>query len=98
MSPIPSSQCLSNTVKSPSKKHGSSQNVLPLPPPRRTRVTVVAHQAKDYAPAGQADNLAANLVDIHEQRLRLMDQFGVDMQVLSLTSPGPQGTPRAPLG
>jgi len=51
----------------------------------------VAHQAADYAPAGEADSLAGNLIDIHRQRLELMDKLGVEMQVLSLTSPGPQG-------
>ena len=36
--------------------------------------------------------MGANLVDVHKQRLELMDKYGVEMQVLSLTSPGPQGT------
>jgi hypothetical protein len=54
---------------------------------------VVAHEAANYAPVGSEQKLAENLVDIHEQRLELMDKYGVEMQVLSLTSPGPQGTP-----
>jgi hypothetical protein len=31
------------------------------------------------------------LIDVHKQRLELMDKLGVELQVLSLTSPGPQG-------
>lgn len=36
------------------------------------------------------DDLIANLADIHNQRLRYMDEAGVDYMVLSLTSPGIQ--------
>lgn len=52
---------------------------------------VVAHEAANYAPVGSEKKLGENLVDIHKQRLELMDKYGVEMQVLSLTSPGPQG-------
>jgi hypothetical protein len=51
----------------------------------------VAHEAANYAPVGSEKKLGDNLVDIHKQRLELMDKYGVEMQVLSLTSPGPQG-------
>ena len=51
----------------------------------------LAADAKDYAAAGEGETLANNLVDIHGQRLKLMDELGVEFQVLSLTSPGPQG-------
>ena len=63
-------------------------------PPRGgwEKLIVVAHEAANYAPAGKGDTLGANLVDVHKQRLELMDKYGVEMQVLSLTSPGPQGT------
>lgn len=54
----------------------------------------MAHEAANYAPVGKEESLGANLVDIHKQRLELMDKYGVEMQVLSLTSPGPQGIPR----
>jgi 2,3-dihydroxybenzoate decarboxylase len=36
-------------------------------------------------------DLVANLLDIHGSRLQQMDENGVEMFVLSLTSPGPQG-------
>ena len=36
-------------------------------------------------------DLVANLLDIHGTRLQQMDENGVDMMVLSLSSPGPQG-------
>ncbi|KAH7130921.1 amidohydrolase 2 [Dactylonectria macrodidyma] len=36
-------------------------------------------------------DLLTNLADIHNQRLRWMDETGVDYMVLSLTSPGIQG-------
>ncbi|UPK90399.1 hypothetical protein LCI18_001334 [Fusarium solani-melongenae] len=36
-------------------------------------------------------DLLNNLADIHNQRLRWMDETGVDYMVLSLTSPGIQG-------
>lgn len=41
------------------------------------------------SPTGSED-LAVNLVDIHNQRLKGMDENGVEYMVLSLTSPGPQ--------
>ncbi|QKX54955.1 uncharacterized protein TRUGW13939_02045 [Talaromyces rugulosus] len=41
------------------------------------------------SPTGSAD-LAANLADIHDQRLKGMDENGIEYMVLSLTSPGPQ--------
>jgi 2,3-dihydroxybenzoate decarboxylase len=42
------------------------------------------------APNGAKD-LGAQLVDIHEQRLKGMDENGVSYMILSLTAPGPQG-------
>jgi 2,3-dihydroxybenzoate decarboxylase len=60
--------------------------------PPRMKLILVAHEAEKYAPAGKGSALGANLVDIHKQRLELMDKYGIEMQVLSLTSPGPQGT------
>ncbi len=37
--------------------------------------------------------LTAKLVDVDEQRLRVMDEAGIDMQVLSVTAPGTQQVP-----
>jgi predicted TIM-barrel fold metal-dependent hydrolase len=37
--------------------------------------------------------LTAKLVDVDEQRLRVMDDAGIDMQVLSVTAPGSQQVP-----
>src|SRR5260370_42330880 len=37
--------------------------------------------------------LTAKLVDVGEQRLRVMDDAGIDMQVLSVTAPGSQLVP-----
>src|ERR1700716_2329457 len=37
--------------------------------------------------------LTAKLVDVNEQRLRVMDDAGIDMQVLSVTAPGSQQVP-----
>jgi 2,3-dihydroxybenzoate decarboxylase len=56
-------------------------------------IDLVADEAANYAPVGSEKKLGNNLVDVHKQRLELMDQLGVEMQVLSLTSPGPQGIP-----
>jgi hypothetical protein len=64
----------------------------PVFPARRPVLIVVSHEAANYAPVGSEKKLGDNLVDIHKQRLELMDKYGVEMQVLSLTSPGPQGT------
>lgn len=50
----------------------------------------LAHQAVGYASPTAAVKLAQNLVDI-QGRLVEMDQYGIEMQVLSLTSPGCQG-------
>jgi 2,3-dihydroxybenzoate decarboxylase len=37
--------------------------------------------------------IVGKLNDIHGDRLKQMDQYGNEYQVLSLTSPGPQGEP-----
>ena len=37
--------------------------------------------------------LTAKLADVDEQRLRVMDDAGIDMQVLSVTAPGSQQVP-----
>ena len=50
--------------------------------------------AMSWRPVTAASPLARRLVDIDE-RLRIMDQLGVDMHVLSLTSPGVQMFERA---
>ena len=70
----------------PPRKHASVTFLI------CSRFIVVAHEAANYAPVGSEKKLGDNLVDIHKQRLDLMDKYGVEMQVLSLTSPGPQGT------
>ena len=45
-------------------------------------------------PASTAhDALTARLVDVDEQRLRVMDEAGIDMQVLSVPAPGSQQVP-----
>src|ERR1700682_3352140 len=37
--------------------------------------------------------LTAQLVDVGERRLQVMDEAGIDMQVLSVTAPGSQQVP-----
>lgn len=39
------------------------------------------------------DALTAKLIDVGEQRLRFMDEAGIDVQVLSVTAPGSQQVP-----
>lgn len=51
-----------------------------------------AYDVSRLAPKGViGGDLIANLLDVHETRLQQMDENGVDMMVLSLSSPGPQG-------
>jgi 2,3-dihydroxybenzoate decarboxylase len=51
----------------------------------------LAYQAAFHAPQGREDELVADLLDIHSQRLRRMDEYGVEYMILSITSPGAQG-------
>lgn len=46
------------------------------------QVPELAHEAHNHAPGESAERLAANLVDIHEQRLRYMNEYGVDIEVI----------------
>ena len=55
------------------------------------QIPELRHEAKNHAPGAAAETLAANLVDITQQRLQKMDAHNIDKMVLSLTSPGPQG-------
>lgn len=51
-----------------------------------------AYDVSALAPKGViGGDLVANLLDVHGTRLEQMDANGVDMMVLSLSSPGPQG-------
>jgi len=51
-----------------------------------------AYDVSSLAPKGViGGDLIANLLDVHGTRLQQMDENGVDMMVLSLSSPGPQG-------
>ena len=53
------------------------------------RFVVVAHEAANYvSTCRKGDTLGANLIDIHKQRLELMEQYSIEIQVLSLTSHG----------
>lgn len=45
------------------------------------QIPELAHEAKNHAPGEAAGRLAANLVDIHVQRLQAMDEYDVEMQV-----------------
>ena len=47
------------------------------------QIPELAHEARNHAPGEAAERLAANLVDIHEQRLQAMDEYDVEMQVLA---------------
>ena len=52
------------------------------------------YDVSKLAPKGViGGDLLANLQDVHGTRLQQMDENGVDMMVLSLSSPGPQGQP-----
>jgi 2,3-dihydroxybenzoate decarboxylase len=51
----------------------------------------LAYQAAFHAPQGREDELVADLLDIHKQRIERMDKYGVEYMILSITSPGAQG-------
>ena len=40
---------------------------------------------------GEGDAFAAQMLDIHGERLEIMTKYNVELFVLSLASPGPQG-------
>ena len=48
-------------------------------------------QCKKLAIHGQGDAFAEQMLDIHGERLDIMTQYNVELFVLSLASPGPQG-------
>ncbi|PSK42901.1 2-amino-3-carboxymuconate-6-semialdehyde decarboxylase [Elsinoe australis] len=51
-----------------------------------------AYDPNTLAPPGViGGNLTANLLDVHDQRLRQMDENSIDLMVLSLSSSGVQG-------
>lgn len=53
-----------------------------------------AYDVASLAPKGViGGDLIANLLDVHGTRLQQMDDNGLDLMVLSLSSPGPQGQP-----
>lgn len=45
------------------------------------QIPELAHEARNHAPLGQAEMLAANLVGISKHRIQKMDEFGVDIEV-----------------
>lgn len=48
-------------------------------------------KCKKLALPGQGDAFAEQMLDVHGQRLDIMTENNVEMFVLSLASPGPQG-------
>ncbi|MBL1256638.1 amidohydrolase family protein [Methylocystis sp. Sn-Cys] len=54
------------------------------------------HDSEGVVPADRWDVLKSRILDIHDRRLRLMDEYGMEMMILSLTSPGIQEIPDAP--
>ena len=50
-------------------------------------------KCKKLALPGQGDAFAEQMLDIHGERLELMTKYNVELFVLSLASPGPQGEP-----
>lgn len=59
---------------------------LPTPTPARLAMTADTQGRLLH-------NVAAELLDLGDSRIAAMDKAGIDMQVLSLTAPGPQGYP-----
>jgi len=53
--------------------------------------SLTSNDPSKYVAAGSGDRLTRELLDIHDMRLRQMDENGVDFMVLSLVSPGAQG-------
>lgn len=49
--------------------------------------------SKGPLPADSWDELRARLIDIHDRRVRLMDEHGIEMMLLSLNSPAVQAIP-----
>ena len=49
--------------------------------------------SKGPLPADSWDELRARLLDIHDRRVRLMDEHGIEMMLLSLNSPAVQAIP-----
>lgn len=50
-------------------------------------------KCKKLALPGQGDAFAEQMLDIHGERLEIMTKYNVELFVLSLASPGPQGEP-----
>ena len=48
-------------------------------------------QCKKLALPDQSDAFVDQMLDIHGERLEIMTQYNVELFVLSLASPGPQG-------
>jgi len=58
---------------------------------RKAKVHFSHLQLKTAVNPPKWEEQAERIVDIHGVRLRKMNECGVEFQVLSLTSPGPQG-------
>ena len=50
-------------------------------------------QCKRLALPAQGDAFAEQMLDIHGERLEIMTRYNLELFVLSLASPGPQGQP-----
>src|SRR5262249_53195872 len=50
--------------------------------------------SRGYLPDETWSELRARVLDIHDRRLREMDQHGAELMVLSLNAPAPQATPQ----
>lgn len=50
----------------------------------------LVHGVKNITGSGSADTIANRLIDCGEDRIRIMDEEGIDLQVVSFASPGVQ--------
>ena len=50
-------------------------------------------ESAGFVPGDHWPELRSRILDIHEQRLRLMDQHGMEMMLLSLNAPAVQAIP-----
>ena len=49
--------------------------------------------SKGYFPDAVWQEVRARVLDLHDRRLRLMDEHGIEMMLLSLNAPAVQGIP-----
>src|SRR5271169_4621688 len=78
-------------IQSTSPRRGNMQGKIGLE--EHFAIPETLNDSAGFVPDDHRPELRSRILDIHERRLRLMDEHGMEMMILSLNAPAVQAIP-----